>query len=82
MPQLGYILNDVTASQEYQSIATICKEIIRVSETELSPNAHKNLTMRVRLQVNQLFKAGMVERKEVSQQNIIQYYYRKCLKNY
>lgn len=78
MPQLGYILNDVTNTQEYQSIATICAKIILISENDLNPEAEKNLTTRVRMQVNHLYKAKMVERKEVIIQNIIQYYYRKC----
>lgn len=83
MPQLGYVIHHATNTRDFQSIATICKEVLRITEADdLRPEAQKTLSTRIREQIKQLYKAKMLERKEIIIGNIIQYHYRRCLKNY
>lgn len=80
MPQLGYILYGVMgASPDYKSIDQLTADVIKAAEIELSRHEIKNLTFRVRMQVNRLYRAKLMERKEVTIQNLTQYFYRRCL---
>lgn len=79
-PQLAYILYAVIGqSPGYKSVDQLTADVVAAAKIELSQREKTNLTRRVRMQVNRLYRAKLMERKEVTIQNLTQYFYKRCL---